>query len=190
MTEFGLFINLHYPSLLFLSPTASTATSNYLNTITSMKRLIGLKFSSPLAQAELSRCAFKAVENPDNGGVAVDVDYDGGRKVVPIETATAMMISHMSSIASAANSNVTPQDWVIAVPSFYSDYQKRSFLDACEVVGVNCLRLMHESTASALAYGIFKDIKKEVRKVPPLWLTDSWLVLSYPLCFSSLSPHP
>ena len=74
-----------------------------------------------------------------------------------------MMISHMSSISSGANAGVFPQDWVIAVPSFYTDSQKRSFLDACEIVGVNCLRLMHESTASALAYGIFKDIKKEMK---------------------------
>jgi len=34
---------------------------------------------------------------------------------------------------------------------------------------VNCLRLMHETTASALAYGIFKDIKKEFKEGEPTY---------------------
>lgn len=148
---------------------SSTATSNYKNTITSMKRLIGLKFSSDLAQRELKLCPFKGVENGSNGGVAVEVSYENSTKVIAIESALAMMISHMSGISAGANSNVVPQDWVIACPSFYSDQQKRSFLDACEIVGVNCLRLMHESTASALAYGIFKDIKKEFKEGEPTY---------------------
>ncbi len=140
---------------------SSTATSNFKNTITSMKRLIGLKFKDARTQAELARLPFRAVESAANGGVAMEVMYEGQQRIVPVELALGMMINHMSSIASGANNGVKPQDWVIAVPPYYSDQQKRSFLDACEIVGVNCQRLMHETTASALACGIFKDIKKE-----------------------------
>lgn len=33
--------------------------------------------------------------------------------------------------------------------------------NACSVAGVNCLRLIHEHTATALAYGIYKSAKGE-----------------------------
>ena len=55
----------------------------------SMKRLIGLKFNSAAAQSELKRVAFKAVEASANGGVGVEVEYDGGKKVVTIEVSRA-----------------------------------------------------------------------------------------------------
>ena len=61
-----------------------------------------------------------------------------------------------------------PQDWVIAIPPYYTDAQRRAFLAGCEGTGVNGIqRLMHESTATALAYGIFKDVKKEFTKDKP-----------------------
>jgi len=74
-----------------------------------------------------------------------------------------MMISHMRDIAVAANHGQAVQDWVIGVPAYYTDANKRSFQDACQIVGVDCLRLLSENTATALAYGIFKDIKNEFK---------------------------
>jgi heat shock protein 4 len=51
---------------------------------------------------------------------------------------------------------------VIAIPNYFTDAQRRAFLDGCEIVGITGVqRLMHENTATALAYGIFKDLKKE-----------------------------
>uniref|UniRef100_A0A674MC70 Heat shock protein 4b n=1 Tax=Takifugu rubripes TaxID=31033 RepID=A0A674MC70_TAKRU len=45
----------------------------------------------------------------------------------------------------------------IKVPSYYSDAERRSVLDAAQIAGLNCLRLMNETTAVALAYGIYKQ---------------------------------
>ena len=39
---------------------------------------------------------------------------------------------------------------------FFTDPQRRAMLDACQIAGLNTMRLMHETTATALAYGIFK----------------------------------
>jgi len=61
-----------------------------------------------------------------------------------------------------------PQDWVIAIPTYYTDSQRRALLSGCEIVGIpGVQRLMHENTATALAYGIFKDIRKEFEKEKP-----------------------
>uniref|UniRef100_A0AAR2KWS8 Heat shock protein 4b n=1 Tax=Pygocentrus nattereri TaxID=42514 RepID=A0AAR2KWS8_PYGNA len=45
----------------------------------------------------------------------------------------------------------------IKVPCYYTDAERRSVLDAAQIAGLNCLRLMNETTAVALAYGIYKQ---------------------------------
>uniref|UniRef100_A0A8C3LD87 Heat shock 70 kDa protein 4 n=1 Tax=Chrysolophus pictus TaxID=9089 RepID=A0A8C3LD87_CHRPC len=45
----------------------------------------------------------------------------------------------------------------IKVPCFYTDAERRSVMDATQIAGLNCLRLINESTAVALAYGIYKQ---------------------------------
>uniref|UniRef100_A0AAY4EMH2 Uncharacterized protein n=1 Tax=Denticeps clupeoides TaxID=299321 RepID=A0AAY4EMH2_9TELE len=45
----------------------------------------------------------------------------------------------------------------IKVPSFFTDAERRSLVDAAQIAGLNCLRLMNETTAVALAYGIYKQ---------------------------------
>jgi len=166
---------------------ATTATSNYKNTIKNMKRLIGLTFDDPRAQAEMEGLAFQCVPIQRSGykSIGVKVRSNDEEKVVPIEAVAGMMVKHMGGIVAAKTaasskdtpSNVPttsvshplyPQDWVVAVPGYYTDAQKRAFLTGCEVAGIKgILRLIHETTATALAYGIFKDIKKEFTKENP-----------------------
>lgn len=166
---------------------SSKATSNFRKTVMNMKRLVGLAFDDPRAQAEMKRCFFqcspiKHEGGPDTIGVKVNDD-----QVVSIEAVAGMLVKHMGSIAaekSAAsstldNSNMDttlsdpanplfPQDWVISVPGYYTDAQKRALLSGCQIAGINGVqRLIHDTTATALAYGIFKDIKKEFTKDSP-----------------------
>merc|ERR1712232_1171703 len=96
-----------------------------------------------------------------------------------MEQILGMMVHHMGTIAvkeavesSGSNSNVAkdlfPADWVIAIPPYYTDSQRRAVLNGCRIVGIGGVqRLMHENTATALAYGIFKDIRKEFTKETP-----------------------
>lgn len=45
-------------------------------------------------------------------------------------------------------------DVVVAVPVYYTDRQRRAMLDAAEIAGLRCLRIVNETTAAALAYGM------------------------------------
>merc|ERR1719183_3310385 len=150
--------------------TTTGQNSNYKNTITIMKRLIGMSFDDPRAQKEMARVAFKCVPVQHAAGkvatVGVEVESCGESRVVPVEAVAGMMVKHLGSIAADKNDGmVSPRDWVIAVPGYYTDAQKRAFLVGCEIAGVKGVqRLMHENTATALAYGIFKDMKKEFTK--------------------------
>eukprot|EP00536_Pseudo-nitzschia_multiseries_P014372 jgi/Psemu1/327522/estExt_fgenesh1_pg.C_6940007 len=70
--------------------------------------------------------------------------------------------------ASGGPASIAVKDWVIAIPPYYSDAQRRAVLNGCKIVGIpGVQRLMHENTATALAYGIFKDIRKEFTKEKP-----------------------
>src|ERR1700691_1235172 len=48
-------------------------------------------------------------------------------------------------------------DIVIAVPGWYTDIQRRAMLDAASIAGLNTLRLINDTTAVALGYGITKS---------------------------------
>jgi len=110
----------------------------------------------------------------------VKVTLKGEPQVLPIEAVAGMIVKHMGKLAAAKaaqSSNLSdgkteeqlfPQDWVIAIPSYYSDSQRRGLQAGCEISGIpGVLRLMHEHTAVALSYGIFKDLKKEFTKDKP-----------------------
>uniref|UniRef100_A0A4W5RK01 Heat shock protein family A (Hsp70) member 4 like n=1 Tax=Hucho hucho TaxID=62062 RepID=A0A4W5RK01_9TELE len=45
----------------------------------------------------------------------------------------------------------------IKVPSFFTDAERRSVMDSTQIAGLNCLRLINDTTAVALAYGIYKQ---------------------------------
>jgi heat shock protein 4 len=163
----------------------SLATSNYKNTITNMKRLVGLAFDDPRAQAEMKYCSFKCVPmkralgGPD--GIGVEVMLNGEQHTVPIEAVAGMMLKYLGMIAANKQAETSqhagevnskeqlfPQDWVIAVPAYFTDAQRRGFLVGCEICGITGVqRLMNEHTAVALSYGIFKDLKKEFDKEKP-----------------------
>lgn len=53
----------------------------------------------------------------------------------------------------------------VKVPSFFTDSLRRGLLDASAIAGLNCLRLFNDTTAAALAYGIYKqDLPAETEK--------------------------
>jgi heat shock protein 4 len=154
------------------------ASSNFKNTIKNMKRLIGLSFDDERAQAEMKRVPFTCVPMKHASGpasIGVKVQFNDEEMEVPVEAVAGMLIRHMGEIVankSAENSNADikdlfPADWVISIPGYYTDSQRRALLAGCKMVGIDIQRLMHEHTATALAYGIFKDIRKEFTKDKP-----------------------
>jgi heat shock protein 4 len=146
----------------------SGVSSNYKNTIKgSMKRLIGLAFDDPAAVKEFATnpgVTFSPVKHSTGkDSIGVKVVLSGQDVVVPIEAVAGMMIQHMGQISAETLKAPMPTDYVLAIPVYYTDAQRRALLTACEMVGITSgvLRLMHDNTATALSYGIFKDLKKE-----------------------------
>ena len=49
------------------------------------------------------------------------------------------------------------KDIVISTPAYFVDSERRAILDAASIAGLNVLKLMNDTTATALAYGIYKQ---------------------------------
>uniref|UniRef100_A0A8C0VKQ7 Heat shock protein family A (Hsp70) member 4 n=1 Tax=Cyanistes caeruleus TaxID=156563 RepID=A0A8C0VKQ7_CYACU len=73
-----------------------------------------------------------------------------------IEQVTGMLLTKLKETAENALKKPVV-DCVVSVPCFYTDAERRSVMDATQIAGLNCLRLINETTAVALAYGIYKQ---------------------------------
>jgi heat shock protein 4 len=89
------------------------------------------------------------------------VNYNGEQTTFTPQQLLAMLFTQLKNIVFMNNPGVPSIDAVISVPAYYTDAQRHALKDAAAVAGVNCLRLMHEGTAAALSYGIYKSAKKE-----------------------------
>lgn len=123
------------------------------NTVGSLKRLAGRSLSDPEVQIEQQYISAPLVEI--NGQVGAEVSYLGKKEQF---TATQLIAMFLSKIRqTAANETKLPvSDVVMSVPSWYTDVQRRSLIDGAEIAGLKLLRLINDTTAAALGYGITK----------------------------------
>lgn len=138
---------------------AGKVAMNPRNTIVNLKRLLGKKFADPLVQAELPRLPFKVTEDPAGGGCLVHATYAGESCTFTPEQLVAMVLVDLKRVAEADGG--IPQggsapDACLSVPCYYTEAERHAMLAACHVADVKCLRLVNETTAIALAYGIYK----------------------------------
>lgn len=161
------FMSFQGKQRFFGDAAAAMARSNVKNTISLMKLLVGRRYEEPAVQRELSRAPFRHCATPE-GGVGIIVEYDDQEKTITAEHVMAMMLSLAKVIAYNANGKVQIADAVLAVPCWFSDSQRRGIIDACSIVGLNCLKVVNETTAIALSYGIYKSAKGLFSETDPV----------------------
>ncbi|XP_052174601.1 heat shock 70 kDa protein 14-like [Diospyros lotus] len=128
--------------------------TNPENTISQIKRLIGRQFSDPELQQDLKVLPFTVSEGPD-GYPLIHAQYLGEpRRFTPTEV-LGMVFSNLKSIAER-NLSAAVVDCCIGIPIYFTDLQRQVVIDAATIAGLRPLRLFHETTATALAYGIYK----------------------------------
>ncbi|KAM7250801.1 hypothetical protein ACFE04_022684 [Oxalis oulophora] len=140
----------------FLGPAgAASATMNPKSTISQLKRLIGQKFSDPIIQDELKMFPFEISEGLD-GGILIKLKYMGETHAFTPVQLMGMLFAHLKDTAEK-NLEIPVVDCVIGIPSYFTDLQRRAYLNAAAIAGLKPLRLVHDCTATALSYGIYKS---------------------------------
>uniref|UniRef100_A0AAR2LE70 Heat shock protein 105 kDa n=1 Tax=Pygocentrus nattereri TaxID=42514 RepID=A0AAR2LE70_PYGNA len=131
------------------------AITNPASTVCNFKRLHGRLFEDAVVQAERANLPYDLAPLCD-GRVSAKVVYLEKEHQFTIEQITAMLLTKMKETAEASLQKKVVE-CVISIPSFFTDSERRSVLDAAKIAGLNCLRLMNDTSAVALSYGIYKQ---------------------------------
>src|ERR687897_2421100 len=124
------------------------AVTNPENTVFSIKRFMGRKFSDPAVARDKGLVPYQMKAAP-NGDVQVKM---GDRWFSPQEL-SAMILQKLKADAEAYLGE-TVDKAVITVPAYFDNAQRDATKDAGKIAGLNVERIINEPTASALAYGL------------------------------------
>ena len=134
-------------------PAKNQAVTNPENTVGSIKRFIGRKFSE--VSSEIKTVSYKVVSGKA-GRVEIEIE---GKNYTP-EEISAMVLQKLKADAEKyLGEKVT--EAVITVPAYFNDAQRQATKDAGKIAGLDVKRIVNEPTAAALAYGLDKAGKEQ-----------------------------
>ncbi|CAD8210988.1 unnamed protein product [Paramecium octaurelia] len=132
---------------------------NPLNTVFDIKRLMGRRFSEQDVQIAMLDFPFK-LEAGINDKLLIVVHYQGKiQKFLP-EEICSMILENLKKTADV-HLGKPVSSAVISVPAYFNDLQRQAIREAGTRIGLNILRIINESTASAIAYNLDRSIHQE-----------------------------
>jgi molecular chaperone DnaK len=132
------------------------AVMNPENTVNSVKRFIGRKFSDPSVARDAKLVPYK-ISAAANG----DVQIHMGDKAYSPQEISAMILQKLKTDAEAYLGDKVDKA-VITVPAYFNDAQRQATKDAGRIAGLEVSRIINEPTASSLAYGLDKKKDEEI----------------------------
>ena len=136
------------------APAKRQSVTNPENTISSIKRFMGRKYSE--VSEEMKIVPYEIISGP-NGDVRVKA---GGKEYAPPEI-SAMILQKLKADAEAYLGE-TVTDAVVTVPAYFNNAQREATKDAGKIAGLNVLRIINEPTAASLAYGLDKEADQTI----------------------------
>ncbi|XP_013111489.2 heat shock 70 kDa protein 4 isoform X1 [Stomoxys calcitrans] len=129
--------------------------TNMKNTVSGFKHLLGRRFNDPHVQRELNSIPTKVKGLPD-GSIGYQVNYLDQEQCFTPEQLTAMLFTKLKETSTNAL-EAQVNDCVITCPVYFTNAERKALLEAAHIAGLNVLRLMNETTATALSYGFYKQ---------------------------------
>ena len=128
-------------------PAKRQAVTNPTNTVSSIKRFMGMSHAE--SKDEAKRMSYKVKKSGSN--ISVDIE---GKSYSPQEI-SAMVLQKMKQTAEDYL-GTTVDAAVITVPAYFNDAQRQATKEAGQIAGLEVKRIINEPTAAALAYGLDK----------------------------------
>jgi len=182
-------VSFHNGQRYLGEPAGPLEGSNAKNTIRDLKRFVGKQWSDPEVQRDIARMANKdRFKELPNDQVGVVVTHDGQDVVLDMRQILAMQLGGLKrtserSLKENQGTAAVVRDVVLSVPPYYTDAQRRAVLDSAKIAGLNVLRLMNETAAVALDYGMWKnarnvfDEKTTHAMFVDIGYADSWVTV-------------
>ncbi len=139
------------------APAKRQAVTNAKNTVYAVKRLIGRKFEEKETQKDIGLMPYK-IARADNGDAWVEVR---GKKIAPQQVSAEILRKMKKTAEDYLGEEVT--EAVITVPAYFNDSQRQATKDAGRIAGLDVKRIINEPTAAALAFGMDKAAKKDMK---------------------------
>ncbi|MDR0527496.1 MAG: Hsp70 family protein, partial [Spirochaetaceae bacterium] len=133
-------------------PAKNQMVTNPENTIFSVKRFMGRRFSE--VSGEMKLVPYKVNEQGDD--VRIECN---GKKYSPPEISAITLQKMKKTAEDYLGEPVT--EAVITVPAYFNDAQRQATKDAGRIAGLDVKRIINEPTAASLAFGYKQDQKKE-----------------------------
>ena len=133
-------------------PAKNQMITNPENTVYSIKRFIGHRYSELSGEAKI--VPYKVVDHGED--VRIDIE---GKAYSPQEISAFILQKMKKTAEDYLGESVT--EAVITVPAYFNDAQRQATKDAGKIAGLDVKRIINEPTAASLAYGFSKDQKSE-----------------------------
>ena len=137
-------------------PAKNQMVTNPKNTVYSVKRLIGHRFSE--LQGEATKLPYTVIDNGSD--CRVQIEQNGEKKQYSPQEISAFILQKMKKTAEDYLGEPVTEA-VITVPAYFNDAQRQATKDAGKIAGLDVKRIINEPTAASLAFGFDKDQKKE-----------------------------
>ena len=137
-------------------PAKNQMVTNPKNTVYSVKRLIGHRYSE--LQGEALKLPYTVIDHGED--VRIEVDENGTKKQYSPQEISAFILQKMKKTAEDYLGQPVTEA-VITVPAYFNDAQRQATKDAGKIAGLDVKRIINEPTAASLAFGFNKDQDKE-----------------------------